>query len=247
MVVEMDATSGTARPNACGHAITRTATSRSVANTIPASAKSQSTNVRVPAASAMPVRYRAALSESIWSRDLLACASATRRITPAKKVCSPILVTFTVRLPSPLIEPAITSASTDFDTGRDSPVIIDSSISDIPSTMTPSAGTFAPGLTSTMSPATSSESGTVIVVPSRMTSAISGKSFASSFSALCAPWTARISIQCPRSMMAINVESSQKRVCGSPRSVWNTLNAYAAVIASAIKVIIPGSFALISR
>ena len=56
LVVDMDATRGTASPNACGQAITRTATRRATANAISAPAASQATSVIVPPTTAITVK-----------------------------------------------------------------------------------------------------------------------------------------------------------------------------------------------
>ncbi len=131
---------------------------------------------------------------------------------PASAVASPVAVTRTRRLPLPLIAPAITRSPGCFLTGRDSPVIIASLTSESPSATSPSAGTLAPGRTSTRSPACSAPVETDSTLPSgRMRSAVSGISLASSFSAPEAWRMLRISIQWPSSMTSISVTSSQKK------------------------------------
>jgi hypothetical protein len=75
-------------------------------------------------------------------------------------------VTRTRRLPSPLIVPAITVSPGALSTGFDSPVTIASLTSDSPSTTSPSAGTLAPGRTSSRSPLAQRLTGTVSVPPS---------------------------------------------------------------------------------
>lgn len=103
-------------------------------------------------------------------------------------------VTFTRSEPEPFTVAAETSESTCLSTGFDSPVSIDSLTPLFSSTTTPSAGTEAPGLTSTTSSSRSSETGTSSVPPSVMRRAMSGSSFASSFSAPRARPIERISI-----------------------------------------------------
>jgi hypothetical protein len=96
-------------------------------------------------------------------------------------------------------------------TGRDSPVIIASSTELCPAATVPSAGTEAPGRTSTRSPGRRSAAATSSVrSPSRMRTARSGRSFASSFSAPLACAIERISIQWPSSMMVTSVASSHQ-------------------------------------
>ncbi len=99
-----------------------------------------------------------------------------------------------------------------FFTGFDSPVINASSTSDSPETTSPSAGTLAPGRTSTTSPTASIATGTVAVAPSSSScSAVSGISLASSWSAPEAWRTLRISSQWPSSMTSISSAISQKK------------------------------------
>ena len=76
--------------------------------------------------------------------------------------------------PGPLIVPPISSEPFCLPTGRDSPVISASSTDELPSSTTPSAGTFSPGRTSTRSPLSTASAGTVISLPSRITVAVAG-------------------------------------------------------------------------
>jgi len=55
------------------------------------------------------------------------------------------------KLPDWLIVPPMIFAPVSFVTGIDSPVTIDSSNAERPSTMTPSTGTFSPGRTRSLS------------------------------------------------------------------------------------------------
>ena len=129
---------------------------------------------------------------------------------PESAVSSPTAVTRTRRLPPAATVPATTLSPAALATGTDSPVIIDSSTSAVPSTMTPSAGTRAPGRTSTTSSTASSASGTSSVPSSVTRSAVSGSSSARALSAPCAWAIERISIQWPSSMMTMSVESSHQ-------------------------------------
>jgi hypothetical protein len=97
---------------------------------------------------------------------------AIQPLRPADTLESVTTVPATSRSPSPL------------GTGLDSPVIIDSSNSAAPATMVPSAGTRAPGRTSTTSPTARSLMRTVSIAPASVTrSASSGNSSASAASA----------------------------------------------------------------
>jgi len=109
--------------------------------------------------------------------------------------------------------PPMSFAPVSLFTGVDSPVSIASSTELLPATITPSAGTFSPGLMRTLSPTASSPSGTSFTLPSGMSLwASEGISLASSSSALDAPITDFISIQWPSSMMSTSEASSQKNI-----------------------------------
>ncbi len=67
-----------------------------------------------------------------------------------------------------------------------------------------------------------------------------GISSPSSSSALEAPWTDRISIQCPSSITSTSVASSHQNASAGKPSATARLKPQAVVIASAISVIIAG-------
>ncbi len=143
--------------------------------------------------------------------------------------------------PSPFTDPPITLLPYLFDTGTDSPVSIDSLTDVSPSITSPSAGIFSPGLTRTLSPEFNSFKGTSLTLPSCMILwASEGISRANSSSALEAPITDFISIQCPRSIISISVASSQKNILPDNPKTTALLYRYATVIAIAIRVIMPG-------
>ncbi len=96
--------------------------------------------------------------------------------------------------------PPVTASPTPFITGRDSPVSMDSSTSDPPSSMTPSTGMRPPGRTTTRSPTRTAEVGTSTSTPSRSTRAVGGARSISLRMASEAPARARISSQCPMRM-----------------------------------------------
>jgi hypothetical protein len=108
--------------------------------------------------------------------------------------------------------PATTRSPTALATGRDSPVIIDSSSSASPSTIAPSAGTRAPERTRTTSPTDRSAIATEVTCPSRPTRSASSGS--SSARAARAPWAwpmAFISCQWPNSMIVTSAASSHQK------------------------------------
>ena len=211
-VVEIAVTSGIASPSACGQATTSTVTTRSKINSADSPSAHHVIHVARAASIAMIVRRKAALSASICVLDLLVCASSTSFMMPASAVSSPTFVALIVSAPVVLIVPPITSLATVFFTAFDSPVSIASFISDEPLTTTPSTGTFAPGRTRRISPTLRSLTATVLVSPpSTTSSASSGSSLASSFSAPCAFSTDAISSQWPSSIIATSVASSHQK------------------------------------
>ena len=202
-------TSGTARPRACGQEITSTVTRRSTANAGSPRTVIHATNVAAPATMAAMVSQNAARSAKACAREREDCACSTRRMMPARAVCSPVPVTRTRSDPAPFTVPAITRSPGAFFTGRDSPVIMDSLTSLAPSSTTPSAGILAPGRTSTRSPISSAPIG------SSSTSSARARGVRCSGGAWpahgAAPWAweiDRISIQWPRSMIVTRVASS---------------------------------------
>mmetsp|Transcript_16709 Transcript_16709/g.35131 ORF Transcript_16709/g.35131 Transcript_16709/m.35131 type:complete len:204 (-) Transcript_16709:251-862(-) len=79
------------------------------------------------------------------------CAVSTNRIICAKAVSSPTSPTIIWMAPLMLIVPPINLLPSLLDTGRLSPVSMDSSTEDEPDFTVPSVGTFSPGRTSSMS------------------------------------------------------------------------------------------------
>jgi hypothetical protein len=102
----------------------------------------------------------------------------------------------------------MTFAPSDFATGTDSPVIIDSLTSLLPLCTMPSAGTLAPGRTNTMSPSRRAEIATSSIVSPTTRCAALGRRRASSRSAPEACEMDRISIQWPSSMMVTSEANS---------------------------------------
>src|SRR5699024_2613935 len=141
-----------------------------------------------------------------------------------KEESSPVFSTCIVSDPSLLTEPPITSSPLYFSTGTDSPVSMDSSIADLPSTIVPSTGIFSPGFTSTRSSCFNSDNGTSYTLSfASNVCASCGMSLTSCSSALEAPITERISIQCPSNIMSTNVANSQNKLCPSQPNTTNAL------------------------
>ena len=245
--VAIDTTSGIARPSACGQAMTRTVIVRTTADSgIPRT--DQVTAVIAAAARANQNSHPDALSANLCALDEDDCASATSFWIPARVVSSPMAVTSARRPESTATVPAVTTSPASRRTGRDSPVIIDSSMLAEPSTTTPSAGTDPPGRISVMSPATMSAAGMVVMVSLRMTSASSGSSAAREPRAFEVCAMERISIQCPSNMMTTSSASSHQksRSCASSPSDAPQEAPNATVIAMAMSSIMPGERSLIS-
>ncbi len=140
---------------------------------------------------------------------------------PASAVSSPTASMRTRMAESVATVPATTRSPGPLATGRDSPVIMDSSTSASPSTIAPSAGTREPERTRTRSPTVSSATGTGVARPSApMRSASSGSMAARAASAPCACPMAFISCQWPSSMIETSAPSShQKSRSNSPKAV----------------------------
>ena len=151
---------GVARPRASGHVMTTTVMAKSIACATPTPASIHTAKVTVPPMRATNTSQNAARSARRWPGALEFWASWTILTICAKAVSAPTLEARTRKVPVVLIEAPITSAPGAFSTGMDSPVTIDSSTSDSPSSTTASTGIFAPGRTSSRSPVTTSEVGT---------------------------------------------------------------------------------------
>ena len=85
---------------------------------------------------------------------LLHWASSTIRMMPARRVSDPTLVALNVKDHVVFNVPATTFDPMVFSDGIGSPVIMDSSIYDDPSVISPSTGILLPGFTMTRSPNT---------------------------------------------------------------------------------------------
>jgi len=121
-----------------------------------------------------------------------------------------------VKLPLVFMVAPITSSPGPFSTGSGSPVSMDSSIADEPSTTTPSTATFSPGRTRTRSSWRTSATGTSTSAPSRSTRAVRG----------CRPISARMAspvwpFERASSMrpvrMSVMISAAESKYIGSPR------------------------------
>ncbi len=135
-------------------------------------------------------------------------ASSTKRMMLDNMVSRPTLVARKLKLPVALMVAPYTSLPIPLSTKTLSPVSIDSSTADIPSTTSPSTGIFSPGRTRTTSPATRSSIETSTNSSSRETRAVLGWRPIKALMALEARLFALASKNLPRStkpMIAVEV------------------------------------------
>ena len=111
----------------------------------------------------------------------------------ARAVSAPTASARKVKLPQALTVPAKTLPPTSFSTGMLSPVSIDSSTLDAPSTISPSTGMRSPGRTTMRSPGRTSLTGTSRPPSSPASLAVSGRRLRSFRSAAEVPPRARAS------------------------------------------------------
>jgi len=165
---------GVASPRAQGQAITSTAMAavrawarrRSVAN--PSQAKKVTRLIPMTTGTKTP----AMRSTKRPMGGLLICAVLTMRMIRAKVVSSPSRVTRRTKAPDRFMVPPVTMSPICRATASGSPVSIDSSMVVRPSTISPSIGTFSPGLTRTRSLMRNSETGISTWPAARSTQAV---------------------------------------------------------------------------
>ena len=90
----------------------------------------------------------------------------------ASTLSAPTRVAWTRSEPVPLTVAPVTSSPTPFSIGIGSPVTIDSSTDEWPSTTLPSTGILSPGRTSTTSPGSTDSMANSTTTPSRSTRAV---------------------------------------------------------------------------
>ena len=108
-------------------------------------------------------------SASRWIGARLRLASLTMWTICANNVSEPMRCDSMISEPVPLTVAPMTRIPAVFSTGIDSPVIIDSSTDELPSTTMPSTGTFSPARIRKWSPIFTSASGMSSSVPSTCT------------------------------------------------------------------------------
>ena len=142
---------GVASPKAQGQLITKTDKAK-----FKLSSRFLETNIQIIKVSrAIPItektKYLEIVSANLSIGIFSLLAFLVRLIILDKTVVLSLLFTCTFIVPLVLIVPPITSSPTFFKTGKDSPVIIDSSREEEPFMIIPSLGTDSPGLITTIS------------------------------------------------------------------------------------------------
>src|SRR5438128_906441 len=108
--------------------------------------------VRMATSTTAGTKYEDTTSARRWMGARLRCASLTMRTICARSVSLPTRSVRTTQPPVPFTVPPVTGSPGNFSTGIGSPVTIDSSTALVPSSTTPSTGTFSPGRTRRRSP-----------------------------------------------------------------------------------------------
>ena len=144
-----------ARPSAHGQAMMSTATAAVKAVAVAAPVSSHPT--RVASASTMTTGTNTAETRSArrCTSALPFCASSTSRAICASWVSEPTRVARTTSRPPAFTVAPTTASPGPTSTGTDSPVSIEASTADVPSTTSPSVATFSPGRTTKRSPTAS--------------------------------------------------------------------------------------------
>jgi len=159
---------GVARPRAHGQATMRTATAATNACAMRGCGPSKLHAAKVPPAATTTAgtNHAATTSATCWMGARLRCASLTIRTICASSVSEPTRSARITKLPVPLTVAPTSRSPGCFSTGKDSPVIMDSSTELLPSRSTPSTGTFSPGRTRRRAPRVTLSSGTSVSTPS---------------------------------------------------------------------------------
>jgi hypothetical protein len=126
----------------------------------------------------------ATLSARPWIGARLRWASATMWTIWPNNVSSPTRSARITKLPVPFTVPPVTLSPADFSTGSGSPVIMDSSTLEWPSSTSPSTGTLSPGTTRRVSPTFTASSGISRSPPLSMRRALGGARFSKALIAL---------------------------------------------------------------
>ena len=242
---------GVARPMAHGQAMITTPMNAVRASVTRGSGPNRNHARNVSAATTMTAGTNTSeiRSASRWIGAFEPWARWTRSTIRASAVSRPTRVARMTNEPVVLIVAPMTSSPTRFVAGIGSPVSIDSSTADVPSTTTPSTGTLSPGRTRRRSPATTTASSTSSSTPPRSRRAVVAWSPTSRRMAPVVRPFARASSHRPRRISPMMIVALSKYVSGcrpawwtiSGHSVTNTEYAHAAVvpIATSVSIVAP--------
>ena len=175
---------GVARPRAHGQLITRTDIPRESTNAVSFPAIIHTIIVISASTSTVGTNTPDTLSAILAIGAFPDAASPTMAIIWERVVSSPTLVARHLRKPDILMVAALTLLSGSLSTGILSPDSADSSTALFPSITCPSTGMLSPGLTTNISPTTTSSAAIFFSSPSRITFAVLGASSISPFMAL---------------------------------------------------------------
>ncbi len=158
-----------ARPRAHGQAMISTDTAAVKAAVGLSEASSQPT--RVPSAIRITTGTKTAEIRSArrCAAALPFCACSTSFAIRASCVSAPIRVASTTRRPPAFTVAPVTWSPTVTSTGTDSPVSIEASTAELPSTTVPSVAIFSPGRTTNSIPTASRATGSLVSRPSSRT------------------------------------------------------------------------------
>ena len=143
---------GVASPSAHGQAMIRTATAAVNASFAEWPVRSHAASVVSAITNTIGTKIADTRSASRCTGAFDPCASATRRAICASAVSLPTPVASTTRRPEALTVAPNTESSTVTSAGTDSPVSIETSTADDPSTTTPSVAILSPGRTTNREP-----------------------------------------------------------------------------------------------
>ncbi len=150
-----------------------------------------------------------------WIGALPVCASSTRRAICASAVSAPTRVARTTSRPYVLMVAPATSVPGPTSTGTGSPVSIDASTAERPSSTTPSVAIFSPGRTTNRSPGWTRSTGTTTSCPSTRSRASFAPSSRSARIAAPARPRARVSRNRPRRISVVITAPTSKYVSAS--------------------------------
>lgn len=143
---------GVASPRAQGQAMISTATAAVNEAVTSSVASSWATSVPRAISSTTGTKTAEIRSARRWAAALPLCASSTSLAIRASRVSEPTLVASTTSRPETFRVAPVTESPGAVSTGRDSPVSMEVSTAEEPSTAVPSVAIFSPGRTTNRSP-----------------------------------------------------------------------------------------------